>query len=157
MNKGTESDVITDEFLESAIKRRKDLLPWWIKIFSWLFLILGGGALAGLIPAILGYTYELAIYGLETNKPLSLEGFFILLLLIFKSVVSWALIQEKKLAITLAIVDAIMGIIFCLLVGIYPVFNPASRNYSIRLELIFLIPYLIKMIQIKNAWQKYLS
>ncbi|HEX4852005.1 MAG TPA: hypothetical protein VFV08_14420 [Puia sp.] len=157
MNKETEPDIISKEFLDSAIRKRKDLLPWWIKIFSWLFLILGGAAMISILPAVLGYTFELAIYGVETQRPLSPAGILVLLVLIYKAVVSWNLIQEKKYSIVLAIVDASAGIIICVLIGIYPLFNPSSHNYSFRLELIFLVPYLVKMIQIKSAWEKYLS
>jgi hypothetical protein len=147
-------DVITESELELNTKRRKQLLPWWIKIFMWLFLIFGVLAPIGLLFGILGYNFQVALYGLETSEPLSIIGIAIIIIFILKGITSYGLLKEKDWAITLAIVDGILGIIICTALMLYPViFSEDKVTLAFRLELLFLIPYLIKMIKIKSEWE----
>ena len=60
-----------------AIKRRT-LLPWWIKIFSWLFLIFGAVVPIALILGLIGVSFEVSMYGLTTTNPVSLVGIAVL-------------------------------------------------------------------------------
>ena len=150
-----QSDVLTESLLTLKNKRRKDLLTWWIKVFIWIFLIFGAIAPLGLIVGIMGYNFEISLYGLETNKPISIIGVSLILIYIFKAVTAYSLLKEKNWAVTLGIMDAITGIALCSLAMIYPLINYASgTNFSFRLELLLLIPYLLKMIKIKSEWEK---
>ena len=68
--------------------------------------------------------------------------------------VSFGLWTEKDWAVDLAIIDAILGIIACFFVIIILPSVSESEEFVInfRLELVALIPYLIKMIKIKPEW-----
>ncbi|HMK20599.1 MAG TPA: hypothetical protein VK492_20505 [Chitinophagaceae bacterium] len=150
-----QSDVLTESLLQLKNKRRKDLLPWWVKVFIWIFLIFGAIAPLGLILGILGYKFEVSLYGFETNEPISIIGISIILIFLFKGFTAYSLLKEKNWAIILGIMDAIIGIAICSFAMLYPLFNSdAGVSLTFRLELVLLIPYLLKMIKIKSEWQK---
>lgn len=151
MNK---TEIIDGELSNSSERRRK-LLPTWIKIFLWIFMVFGMIAPIGLIFGVLGIDFSLALYGLESTKALSITGLLIILLFSIKGAVSFGLWTEKDWAIKLALVDAIIGIIACSVVMIILPFLIENNgfHFSLRLELIALIPYLIKMNKIKGDWE----
>lgn len=149
-----EEDVLTDIVQQLTSVRRKTLLPWWIKIFMWIFLVFGAIALVGLIFALLGYDYYVGLYGLDTNKPLSIMGIGTILLFLFKGVTAYGFIGETDWAIKLGILDAISGMVICVFVMLFPFFVSGSDvKFNFRLELILLIPYLNKLLKIKSTWE----
>jgi hypothetical protein len=146
-----QKDLLADELLELNPKRRKELLPWWIKIFAWIFVVFGAIAPFALIAGLLHYAFQLSILGLETNEPLSITGIVIISIFAFKGITAYGLIAEKSWAVKCGIVDAIVGIVICLLTMMVPSINHSGS--SLRGELILLIPYLIKMFKIKDDWE----
>lgn len=153
---GNQTDLLTDEILELNLIPRKKLLPLWIKIFAWIFLIFSAFAPVMIVFGILGYRTQLALYGLETNQPLSVIGITIISLFIIKGITAFGLLKEKYWAIKLGIVDAIIGITICTAMMFYPIIN-SEAAFSLRLELIALIPYLLKFQKIKNEWENYVE
>lgn len=150
----TQPDLLADNVLEFSPKRRKQLLPWWIKVFMWIFLVIGAFVPVAVIIGILGYNFQVSLYGLETNDPLSIIGILLVSVFLFKGITSYSLLREWDYAITLAIIDAILGIIICTALMLYPViFTEDKVTFVFRLELLFLIPYLIKMLKIKPEWE----
>lgn len=147
----TETEILDSE-LSPAKERRRKLLPVWIKIFLWIFMIFGIIAPIGLILGIIGIDFNLALYGLETTNALSITGLLIILFFAIKGIVSFGLWTEKDWAINLAIVDAIIGIVACSIVMLVLPFISDNIGFNVRLELIALIPYLIKMRKIKGDW-----
>jgi len=144
----------TTDIFQLSFQRRKKLLPWWVKVFCWLFLIAGAFATLGLIFGAFGTDFELSVYGLETNKPLSLIGVIIISIFIFKAVAAYGLLYEKNWAVTVAIIDAIIGIVICVLIMFYPlVTQNESLNFTFRLELVALVPYLVLLFKIRRKWQ----
>lgn len=146
-----QQDILT-ESLSQLKRRRKDLLPWWIKVFAWIFLIFGAIAPLALLFGIVGGNFEISLYGIETNEPVSIIGIALILIYVFKGVTAFGLLKEKNWGVTLGIMDATTGIIFCSFTMIYPIIN--SNLITFRLELVLLIPYLIKMIKIKSEWER---
>ena len=140
-------DILT-ESLSQLKRKRKNLLPWWIKVFAWIFLIFGAIAPLALLFGVLGVNFEISLYGIETNEPKSEIGIALILIYVLKGFTAFGLLKEKTWAITLGITDAIAGIVFCSFTMIYPFIN--SNILTFRLELLLLIPYLIKMIKIKS-------
>jgi CHASE2 domain-containing sensor protein len=137
---------ILDDIIQRVNKvRRKDLLPWWIKVFSWIFLVFGALGIIGIVCGILGYQMVLSFHGLSTKDPFSMDGIVIIGLLLFKALVSYGLLWEKSWAVIAGIIDAILGILICMLMLYYS---------SYRLELVFLIPYLIRLLKIKSQWEQ---
>lgn len=152
----TQTDLLTNELIQSNNVPRKKLLPLWMRIFSWVFLIYSVFTPVVLIFGILGYRASLSLYGLETNDPFSVIGIAIIMLFIIKGIVAFGLLKEKYWAIKIGIADAIIGIAFCTFVMLYPIIDTDAK-FSVRIELVALIPYLLKLMNVKPAWEKYIE
>jgi hypothetical protein len=133
-----------DSFVEEIeLAKNTRILPWWIKAFSWLFLLIGGCSAILLILCLFGLQYELSLYGLAANGTLSFTGLLISVLFILKGIVAFGLLTHKQWANMLAIIDAVTGIVICIVVMILPLFYSDGVGFSLRLELALLIPYLL--------------
>lgn len=140
-----------DQFEKKPVNRRA-LLPVWIKVFCWLFMIMGVAGIACFIIGIFGGTADLSLYGFETNKPVSLLGSLIIALMSFKAFTAYSLWFEKDNAIQLGKIDAIAGIIICFVsMVVIPIFDK-NAGVTLRLELILLLPFYYKLEAIKKAW-----
>lgn len=149
-----QTDLLDGDLLHLAIKTRKKLVPLWIKIFSWIFIVFSFLVPVAILFAIMGSNFSMSLYALETNDPFSITGICLILVYIFKGIVAYNILKEKDLAIKLAIIDAVAGIFICVLVMLLPDLLPEGNgNFSFRLELLFLIPYLVKMLKIKPEWE----
>lgn len=143
-----------DEFdTKNNTLQRRTLLPVWIKIFIWIFLLIG--LIAVLILAFgffLNNNAELSVYGLKTTSLYSPTGLIITSILIFKGIVSYGLWFEQKWGPKAAIIDAVLGIFICgIMMFIFP-FVTNSHHFAFRFELLFLVPYLTKMQKIQKTW-----
>src|SRR3954463_2669454 len=150
----SQTDFLTDELVQHNAIPRKKLLPLWIKIFAWIFLVLSAFVPIVLVLRLTGYNAQLALYGLETNEPFSSLGIIIATVFAIKGVAAFGLLKEKDWAIKIGIVDATIGITICTLVMLYPIIN-SDAKFSLRLELVALIPYLLKLMKIKNQWETF--
>lgn len=141
------------------VPKRRQLLPIWMMIFIWLFMVLGGWVLLANFLKLIGITfgaYSSSIYGLETYDRYSLLAFFISGLILYKGVVSFCLYTEKTIAVRLAIGDAVLGLV----VTLYVMFvEPLSRmeegvyGWGFQFEIVLLIPYLIKCLKMRTQWE----
>jgi hypothetical protein len=150
----SQTDFLTDELVQHNAIPRKKLLPLWIKIFAWIFLVLTAFVPIVFVLRLTGYNAQLALYGLETNEPFSSLGIIIATVFVIKGVAAFGLLKEKDWAIKIGIVDATIGIAICTLVMLYPIIN-SDAKFSLRLELVALIPYLLKLMKIKNQWETF--
>lgn len=149
-----QEQLLLEPLLNERKIRRRNLLPVWMKVFCWIFMIMGAIAPICLVAGLSGTRLQLALYGLESNDSASLQGMFLLLLFFLKGMVAFGLWTEKDSAIHLGIADAILGIAICIYVtAIAPIVNSQSAfMLNLRLELVVLIPYLIKLWKIKSQW-----
>lgn len=147
-------DLLTGNDTMAEAPARKKLLPLWIKIFSWIFLIISFAVPIVLVLGVLGYKAELALYGFETDEAFSAIGILILILFMLKGITAFGLLKEKDWAIKAGIADAVIGIAVCAFVMIYALTN-AGNHFSLRLELVALIPCLVKLIKIKPQWESW--
>ena len=145
-------DILSDTFLDEGRISRKTLIPLWIKIFSWIFIVFGLVTPIVFILGIITHGFELSLYGLEATSPYSILGVLITILYIFKGIVAYGILKHENWAINAGVVDAVAGIVICVIVMVYPADAPETKNYF-RLELAALIPYLIKFLKIKDQWQ----
>lgn len=145
-------DLLTDELLKENVIPRKKLLPLWIRIFAWIFLVTGAFVPIVLVLGLLGNDVQLALYGLETVEPFSSIGLIISTLFMIKAVTAFGLLTGKDWAIKIGLADAIAGIAICTFLMFYPVVN-SNATFSLRLELVALIPYLLKLLKIKAQWE----
>jgi hypothetical protein len=139
------------EPLETTLIDRRQLLPWWIKVFCWIFMVFGIAAFACLVIGVMGYKTSLALYGFETNDALSLTGLLIISVAILKGFTAFSLWFKKNHAITLGKIDAILGIVLCTVSMVILPFVSGS-HFVFRLELALLIPYFIKLNKIQGDW-----
>ena len=139
--------------IEGLPIRRRKLLPWWIRLFTWLFLLFGAIVPFGLIFGSLGMKFEISLYGIETNDPLTIIGLSLVGLYLIKGIIAYGLWWEKDWVIKPAKLDAIIGIVICtFMTFIYPFMDGISGEFSFRGELLILIPYLIRLGKIEKEW-----
>jgi hypothetical protein len=140
-----------DQFEKKEVNRRA-LLPGWIKVFCWLFMIMGVTGIAAFLAGIFGFTASLSFYGFETNEPISLLGSFIIAIIVYKGFTAYSLWFEKDNAILLGKIDAIAGIVICFFSMVATPIFVENTGVTIRLELLLLLTYYYKLEQIKKAW-----
>ena len=152
-----DKQLILEPLLQENGINRRSLLPFWMKVFIWLFMFAGVLSIICLVAGIAGASMEMSLYGLESNEPLTMTGMIILLLFILKGAVGFGLWFEKDWAVLLGITDAIMGIGICLYLTVSSTFlhNTSGSINNFRLELVALIPYLIRLWKIRSAWQRH--
>ncbi len=141
------------EEFENIKRRRRKMLPWWIKIFCWIFMLFG---LLSLVCLILGFTNikpALAFYGFETNEPFSLNGLIVIAVGVLKGFTAFALWFEKDFAIKIGKIDALIGIVLCGISMLVLPFIQDGFKMTIRLELVLLTLYLIKLNKIQKEWE----
>lgn len=147
-------DILTDVIQQLGSVKRKSLLPWWIKVFMWFFMITAVITLVGCVMASFGYNYEMSLYGLTTYDAFSLVGILITLLFTFKGVAAFGLFRETDWAIKIAMIDALVGIAVCVLMMVLPFIKPElGIKFTFRLELALLFPYFIRLKKIKPVWE----
>ena len=153
----SQNDLFKEGFINPAMSKRK-LLPWWIKVFIWIFLILSAIVPIAIVFGLLGYQFVISIYGLETNNPLSVMGGFLILIFILKGAVGYGLWFSKKWAVNVGVFDAVIGILLCLYTMFIGLFVDSKDEFvfTFRLELLLLIPYLIKLFKIKPMWNRHM-
>ncbi|WP_433829651.1 hypothetical protein [Flavobacterium anhuiense] len=140
-----------DEFEKSEVIRRK-LLPWWIKVFCWIFMIMSLFAIASLITNLFVSNVNLSLYGFSTNTAYSGTGLFIIAIMLLKGFAAYSLWFEKPNAITIAKIDAIVGIAICIASLFILPFSAGKDHFSFRLEILLLIPYYLKVNKIEYEW-----
>ena len=147
MNNQTDLLNISDS---PALRRRK-LLPWWIKIFIWIFLVFGVIAFIALLFAPFGLKIPMAFYGLQTNDPLSLTGLILIAVFLFKGITAFGLWFEKYWAIWIGLIDSVGGIIICIVALVLQILTKA-QNIQPPIEILLLVPYFIKLKSVKRVW-----
>ncbi|MEI6945777.1 hypothetical protein V9K67_01170 [Paraflavisolibacter sp. H34] len=80
-------------------------------------------------------------------------GYFLCLLYLFKGVTAWGLWTGKDWAITFGLVDALAGIVLCTAVMfLFPLIPSLGNTFTLRLELLVLVPYLLQLQKMKPLW-----
>ena len=117
-------------------------------------MLLGVLAILNLILGLVGVNYYIEIYGLSTTDVKSGLGILLTFIFVFKGVVAFSLWFEERLAIRLALLDAIIGILMCTAIMFnLPIHVRDEPPFLFRPDLIVLIPYLWKMAKIKKRWE----
>ncbi|CAM2069793.1 hypothetical protein SCOR_30740 [Sulfidibacter corallicola] len=128
---------------------RKALLPMWIVIFSWLFLIVGvGTALIWLFSAISGGQFSSSFFGFEASAPafhpysLGLLGLYT-----YAAALAGGLLLKLRWAPKAGILWCLVGSTMCIISTVL------SQFTVFRLEILVLIAFLIKLKAIRPVWE----
>ena len=135
------------------VKKRRELLPWWIKFFCWVFMLFGFLASVCLILGFTDIKPSLSFYGFETNEPFSITGLLVISIGLLKGFTAFSLWFEKDNAIKIGKIDAIIGMVFCGVSMLVLPFLIEDSKFIIRLELALLIPFFIKLNKIQKEWE----
>ena len=128
---------------------RGRLLPIWIKICCWIFLVLSAtGTLYWIVGAVSGVKIWLSLCGL-TARGDALHHYLIMLLAIYlyAGALAWGLLWGRKWAPLAGIIWGFLAGIICIVTMV------ANQLNSIRLELIPLVFFTAKMVSIKYEWE----
>ena len=135
-----------------AEKLRKKLVPLWIKIFGWLFIVMGISL--PLLPIVTTFMHRPAaymIFGLQyQGSPFHPMALFISAIILSLAVSAYGLLFGKPWGLNACLVTGYGGIAICLLTMAYSIF--ALSTLTIRLELVLQIPYLLKLRRIRPFW-----
>ena len=132
-----------------AVLPRKALVPTWIKVFGWIFVVMGG-----LMPIMVIFSIatdtpiSLALFGLRYNGP-GLNGWALFLagLYMFLAITAFGLLFEKDWGLDACIANGIIGACVC----IYAMILTGPSN--IRLELLIQLFYLRRLFIIRPQWR----
>ena len=138
-----------NKIIDNLYLRRRTLLPIVIKIFILFFIIFGIIAILTLVLGFFDFRIPMAIYGLQTNNPISLTGIILILIFILKGIVAYSLWIEKKWAILVAIIDCYIGIFICVVTTIM-IARIDVNSFPIRPVILLIIPYLIWLYNVKS-------
>jgi len=148
-----QNDILDIDPNDSSKVRRRKLLPWWVKVFTWIFLLMGTFVPFGFLLGLLEFSFTIQLYGLSSYTPVSAIGMGLMIIFILKWFVAFGLWTERDWVINIGIVDAALGIIICLGVMGSGLLSKNS-TFNFRFELLLLIPYLLWLLKIKPEWDQ---
>lgn len=149
MNQELESHF--DEFDKQPIIRRQ-LLPWWIKTFCWIFMILTFCSICAVIANIFIPNINISLYGFSSDTAFSGTGIFIIAVMLLKGFAAYSLWFEKPNAISIGKMDAVCGVGICIISMFVLPFTAKDGHFSLRIEILLLIPYYMRLNKIEYEW-----
>lgn len=141
---------MTTEILLPPNKERRKLLPWWVKISIWYFMVIGLFICLVPIYLYLQFSSEIVIdyYGFRSNNPVSLTGLCVIAIALLNGLTALALWLGKPWAVKLAIFQGITCALILLINWVAkPYFTFSNLSY------LLLIPYIYKMFMIRKDWE----
>lgn len=148
--------IILDSDLIAATttERRRKLLPWWMKFFTWLFMIFGAFVPFASVLGMFSGNFNISLYGLDSSSPFSFIGISLIGIYLFKGITSFGLWTEKDWAIRFGQIDAIIGIVICFFVFVATVISfMQNGNFNFRIDIVLLILYYVRLNKIKPEWK----
>lgn len=137
-----------NDFEIAPIKRRY-LLPWWIKGFCWLFMATAFIAILRMILLLFYINTEFEFYGLNAKENTPINGIIVFLVFTMHGFTAYSLWFEKDYGIKIGVIDSLIGIVLCLFSMIISFYH---GHFTIRLEMILLILFLVKLLKIRLKW-----
>jgi hypothetical protein len=139
-----------DEFEKSSIGiKRRELLPWWMKVFCWLFMIFAGVAVFSLTTFLAGELPFISFYGFDGSVSI-LDFLIIFPVVLLHGLTGYYLWFEKDEAILLSRLCGIVGILACIASMFVTTTN---GNFTFRFEIIFLAVFLKRISIIQDEWK----
>ena len=139
-----------EEFEHITNIRRRDLLPWWIRFFCWVFMVLGGIACLTVTALLFNETPAISLYGYDATDDYPLNLLLVILSYIFNAVTGFLLWNEYKKAVVWGQLCAAWGIAMCAMAMITAF---KAGGFMLRLEILFLILFYSRLTSIKGRWE----
>ncbi|MDM3871896.1 hypothetical protein QSV34_11090 [Porticoccus sp. W117] len=137
---------------EDITSVRKKLVPKWIKIFGWLFMVFG--ALMPLLVAaslLLQEPLQLGLFGLNYNGPATHPAAILMAsLIIALAIAAFGLLFAKGWGVKVCLALGYLCSAICLFTMVH---NIMSGHLMLRLELVVLFFYLRRLHRIAPLWQ----
>ncbi len=135
-----------------AEKNRRKLVPLWIKIFGWLFILMGVAVpLMPFVTSIFDRPVNYEIFGLSHNgSPFHSMAITISLIILSLSASAYGLLFGKSWGVKACLITGYAGVVICLTSMAYSLIFLSSL--SIRLELIIQFLYILKLRKIEPLW-----
>lgn len=132
---------------------RKTLIPLWIKIFGWLFILFGVGVpITAIYSLATGMPMHYMLFGLSVYGSIgSPMAIFLMVLFIALAISAYGLLFGRAWGLTFCLMLGYISLAICIATTIIALITQSGVN--IRLEIIILIPYLIRLHKIKDEWQ----
>ncbi len=136
-----------------AEKARKKLIPIWIKVFGWIFIIMGIAVpVLPIVAPLLGQPATYEIFGLRhVGSPFDPMALLISAIILALSVSAYGLLFGKPWGLKACLATGYGGLVVCLGTMVYSLV--ALSVLTLRLELIAQIPYLIKLHRVRPLWR----
>jgi hypothetical protein len=143
-----EAEIVESEVDKSKTDLRKELIPKWIKVFGWIFIVLGVVAPILFISSLIfGFSTSYMMFGLEyEGTAFSLMPLIICSIILVNGVCAYGLLFGKDWGLLACIIYGYIG----LAITIGTMFF--GSGFIIRLEPIAQIPYLIKLHKLRSCW-----
>lgn len=144
----TVADVAADA--GAPVSRRK-LVPLWIKIFGWIFMVMGAVIpLLAVVAVAMGQPASYEIFGLQyRGSPFHPMALIICAIILSLAVSAYGLLFGKPWGLSACLVTGYAGVAICLGTMVYTL---TQGKFTLRLELLVHAPYLIKLHKIKPLW-----
>ena len=133
--------------------KRKEILPAWIRFFSWFFLLMAITPVFYVAGLVWDFTYNITAFGLiakETNSYSPLATYLVAILTL-SAVVAYGILWGKSWAIRLGMVYGIIALV----TSFYSIASPDGAYLD--LSLLFLIPFVWVLWIKRIAWEQYTS
>lgn len=143
-----QSDVLNPTLSDEIISRRKSLIPTWIKVIGWLFIIMG--AVLPLFHFYVIFTGGIGTYMMfgwsYQGPPLAMMAMFISALILINACCAYGLLFAKDWGLTACILFGYVGLLLAIMSMFF------ADGIKIALEPLVQIPYLIRLHKIKAYW-----
>lgn len=138
-----------DEFEDINTVKRREMLPWWIKLFSWVFMVLAVIACLTPIQLLFGHVPNLSFYGFDSAKFFPYSLLVIYLIFILNGLIGYMLWFEKDKAIEWGKICAVFGIVACVISFLLTLLD---GQFTFRLEIIALVLFYRELSNLEYNW-----
>ena len=134
----------------SALTRRQ-LVPLWIKIFGWIFMVMGAVIpLLGIFAVASGQPASYEIFGLRyRGSPFHPMALIICAIILSLAVSAYGLLFGRSWGLNACLATGYGGVVVCVGTMAYAI---SQGSFTLRLELLAQVPYLIRLHKIKPLW-----
>ncbi len=133
----------------NIVSYRRSLLPWWVKLFCWLFMIFGAMVIPIAILGLFDFHVNIAFYGIESSTVFNLQWAIVSTLFVLSGIVGYGLFYGKDWAIWAGLLLCAMHVVLVASLIAFPLSN---ANSKIRLEFVLVIIFFIKLLKLKPIW-----